>query len=110
MEQLFLQLCMTLQLNYSLPSNACSSSITAMYAGSKEKSEIEFAEKYYENKTYDILGKDVIYTGAGIGAIADAYNKKEIKVTTPFKPFCESISLDLKQDYQVYGITWKWNL
>lgn len=109
MEQLFLQLCMTLQLNYNLPSNACSNSFNAIYTGSKEKSEIEFAEKYYENKTYDVLGKNVIYTGAGIGAIADAYNKKEIRVTTPFKPLCDSISLDLKQDSQSYGVGWKWN-
>lgn len=109
MEQLFIQLCMTLQLNYNLPSNACSNSITAMYAGSKEKSEIESAQKYYEKRTYDILGKDVIYTGAGIGAIADAYTKKELRITAPLRPLCDSFTVDMKQDYREYGINWKFN-
>ena len=114
MNELFMSLCFALNTNFSLPSNACSSSFNAIYMGSKEQNEISTVQNYYqkklENGAHDTLGRNNVYAAIGLGAIVNSYNTKQFQLTTPFKPICEEMSLNLNENNQSYslGLKWKW--
>lgn len=109
MDQLLTQLCLIINLNYNLNQNACNSALIASYTNSEAEEAYKFGEKYFTNSTINYLGKETVYGGVLLGTGADAYFKKQLRLSTPLRPFIDQFSMDLTENNKSYSIGWKWD-
>lgn len=111
LDQIFSQLCTLIALNgnANIQSNTCTSSFTAMYKGSQTENDLNNVQKYTEREFYSVIDKRYVYAGAGVGGIINAIKTQEIKFSTPLKPFCDNISMDMMQNNKSYSVNWKWD-
>ncbi len=107
MEQFFLNFCVAIQIN----SAACNSALLGVYTNSNVQKEYNLSKNYSEGriKYYIDENKTIVYTGTALATGYDMYQKKEIKVSAPFKPICDSLNVDLKSDNDdSFRMDWKW--
>lgn len=107
MEQLLAKLCMYIQLN----SEACNSAMLGLYTNSNVQKEYNLSKSYSEGRLnhYADNNKTLVYSGVVLGTGYDMYQKKQIKVSTPLRPICDSLNLDLKPNLDdSIQMNWKW--
>ena len=109
MNELFIQLCFLLSSQNQLNDPACENSLKAAYIQSGGQQTYNLAQKYYENKLYSQMDKDLLKPAIILGTIADTYNKKDLKVSTDFKPICDSLSTDFNEGNKSINLGLKWN-
>jgi len=107
MEQLLAKLCLYIQLN----NDACNKAMLGLYTNSSLQKEYNASKSYSDSriKYYVDENKTLVYSGVVLGSGYDMYQKKEIKLSTPLKPICDSLNLDLKSDNDdSVRMDWKW--
>lgn len=107
MESLLSQLCLIMQLNSNIPNDACLATFNSVYIQSQGKYIYTLAERHYQNKAYETIGKEVIYTTAAVGFIGDAYKRKNVRLSLPIKPYIDNFSMDLTPESQKYEFYWE---
>lgn len=108
MNELFIQLCFLLSSQNQLNDPACENALKAAYIKSGGQQTYNLAQKYYENKLYSQISKETLNPIFVLGAIADTYNKKDLKVSAPFKPFCDTFSADFNEGSKSVNLGMKW--
>lgn len=112
MNEIFLSICMSLQMNFNLPYAACNAAMTAEYSHSQFESEINDIKKRYEKKAneWSDENKTIVYSGIFVGTVYNTVKTQEMKLVGPIQPLASQISLDIKpnNDYS-YLVEWKWN-
>lgn len=109
MEQLLAQLCFLLSMNSQLSDPACKNSLKSAYIQSGGQSTYNLAQKYYQNKLYSEVNRNLLTDAFILGAIGDSINKKDFKVSTSCKPFCDTLSVDFNEKDQSYNLGFKWS-
>lgn len=109
LDKIISQMCLLMQLNSNIPSDPCYNSLKAISLQTKTSQTADLAQVYYEKKFYSVVDKEYVYGAGALGAGYNIYKTKEIKVQTPFKPFCNELSFDLTETSKSYNLVWKWN-
>lgn len=107
MNDLILKLC-TLISFYNLNQDACNKALSASYSNSTMESEINTVQNIEQRHFFEIIDKKYVYSAATLGTIINDYQTKEIRISTPLKPFFDNISIDLKNGSETYNLTCKW--
>lgn len=107
MDQFLLKICAYIQIN----SAACNNAILGLYTNSNVQKEYNASKSFSDSrlKYYVDENKTVVYTGVILGSGYDMYQKREIKLSTPLRPLCDSLSVDLKPNsVDSFSANWKW--
>lgn len=112
MNELFLSICMSLQMNFNLPFAACNAAMTAEYTHSQFESEFNDIKKIYEKKAnqWSDENRSIVYSGIFVGTIYNTVKTQEMKLAFPIQPLANQLSLDIKpnQDVNCF-LEWKWS-
>ncbi len=107
MDEILMKICVYIQMNGS----ACDSIIKGLYTNSSVQKEYNASKDFTEGrvKYYINENRTIVYSGIALASGYDMYQKKEIKLLTPLKPLCDSLSIDLRPNSDdSFSANWKW--
>lgn len=107
MEELLLRFCSAIAINTA----ACNNALLGLYTNSNVQKEFNASKSFSEGRVnyYINENKTVVYTTTALYSGYDMYRKKEIRLSTPLRPLCDSLSLDLKADNNnSINMNWDW--